>query len=146
MLVFEVMSRGAQPYSEFASLSEVAERIKNGYTMSCPEGCRPELHAEVMLPCWRPQESKRPGFAALCHTLESLGATLLEVERARRPSARQATTAVYHANEHTPDSSWQADIRDYTMRGVPHQLGVLPRGDCCRPTSVEIEGKDTPCA
>lgn len=111
------MSRGAQPYSEFASLSEVAERIKNGYTMSCPEGCRPELHAEVMLPCWRPQESKRPGFAALCHTLESLGATPLEVERARRPSAQQATTAVYHANEHTPDSSWQADIRDYTMRG-----------------------------
>jgi hypothetical protein len=30
ILIFEVMSRGAQPYSEFASLNEVAAQIKRG--------------------------------------------------------------------------------------------------------------------
>ena len=31
VLIFEVMSRGAQPYSEFATLNEVAAQIKRGY-------------------------------------------------------------------------------------------------------------------
>jgi serine/threonine protein kinase len=30
VLVFEVMSRGARPYNEFATLAEVATRIKDG--------------------------------------------------------------------------------------------------------------------
>ena len=31
VLMFEVTSRGAQPYSEFATVNEVVERIKSGY-------------------------------------------------------------------------------------------------------------------
>jgi hypothetical protein len=30
VLIFEVMSRGAQPYSEFATVNEVIEQIKSG--------------------------------------------------------------------------------------------------------------------
>lgn len=33
VLVSEVMSRGQQPYAEFASLAEVADRVKGGHTM-----------------------------------------------------------------------------------------------------------------
>jgi serine/threonine protein kinase len=35
VLMFEVMSRGAQPYSEFATVAEVVEQIKGGYVL-CP--------------------------------------------------------------------------------------------------------------
>lgn len=40
VLIFEVMSRGAEPYSECASLGEVATRIKDGYeTSACLQVC-----------------------------------------------------------------------------------------------------------
>ena len=41
VLIFEVMSRGAQPYSEFASLAEVATQVKNGCVNVC--ACSPFL-------------------------------------------------------------------------------------------------------
>lgn len=75
VLVFEVMGRGAQPYAEIGTLAEVAERIKAGHTLQCPASCRPEVHTQVMLPCWLPVAKQRPGFQPLCDILVTLGAT-----------------------------------------------------------------------
>ena len=86
VLMFEVMSRGAQPYSEFANLAEVTEQIKNGYTMSCPNGCEAVVHEKAMLPCWNSDPSKRPGFAALMETLVDLGAVPLDAADATKPA------------------------------------------------------------
>jgi hypothetical protein len=117
VLVYEVMSCGTQPYREFANLNEVAERIKGGYTMQCPEGCRPEVHKEVMLPCWQSQENKRPGFASLCRTLEALGATPLEAEKERSLSVdKDVASLIHHANEHASDAEWRDDLKDRDLR------------------------------
>lgn len=78
ILIFEVMSRGAQPYSEFATLAEVAEQIKSGYKMACPETCPEAVHATVMLPCWDSDPKSRPGFGRLCDVLVDLGAVPAE--------------------------------------------------------------------
>jgi hypothetical protein len=78
VLIFEVMGRGAQPYSEFATLAEVAERIKDGYTLGCPDNCRSEIHEQVMQPCWRPVAKRRPGYQQLRDVLVDLGATPAE--------------------------------------------------------------------
>ena len=74
VLVWEVMSSGAVPYaSDFPSLAEATEQIKSGFQLGCPPGCPPAVHERVMLPCWNPTPSNRPGFSALCETLEALG-------------------------------------------------------------------------
>jgi hypothetical protein len=74
VLVYEVMSRGQQPYSEFNTLTEVAERIKSGYRMQCPIGCPVGVHQRMMLPCWEFNASLRPGFTKLNDVLVDLGA------------------------------------------------------------------------
>ena len=112
------MSRGAQPYGEFANLNEVAERIKSGYTMQCPRGCRAEVYEEVMLPCWRPQENTRPGFSSLCKTLEALGATPHEPAGERSLSVGNVmVTPADHANERASDADWLADLDDRDLLG-----------------------------
>jgi serine/threonine protein kinase len=74
VLVYEVMSRGAVPYSDCATLVEVAAHIKAGHTMSCPDGCAPQVHARVMAPCWQLYPPSRPRFRDLLDVLVMLGA------------------------------------------------------------------------
>lgn len=76
ILVYEVMSRGTIPYSQFATLAEVTEQIKGGFQLPCPPDCPPSVYEKVMLPCWNPEEVKRPGFSALCKALQSFGVTV----------------------------------------------------------------------
>lgn len=73
VLVYEVMSRGQQPYNDCASLAEVAERIKAGLKLPCPENCSEEVYTRAMLPCWATNPSDRPGFGALARTLLDFG-------------------------------------------------------------------------
>jgi serine/threonine protein kinase len=84
VLVYEVMSRGQQPYNEFATLAEVAERIKSGYAMPCPEGCPAPVHSRVMAACWRADPKKRPGFGKLSDILQDLGAVPTDAETAAK--------------------------------------------------------------
>lgn len=86
VLVYEVMSRGRQPFEKIATLAEVAERIKAGYVLQCPPGCRKEIYALVMLPCWQKEASERPGFAELCNVLTDLGAASEHEEESKRMS------------------------------------------------------------
>ena len=125
VLVFEVMSRGQQPYAEFATLAEVAERIKGGYTMGCPDGCRPEVHTRVMSPCWQTSPRLRPRFAVLADTLIDLGATpsSTSVDRDEHAAARD------FAEEKQSEAEWAASLRshDRTLLGpsVHHIHTVL---------------------
>ena len=120
------MSRGTQPYCEFPNIAEVAEQIKSGYKMSCPDGCRPEVHEQVMLPCWQSQARNRPGFAALCQKLESLGATPLEVQRERVFDSQQESSLLYHINEHVSDAEWQAELENHDLRApTVHHIAAV---------------------
>jgi hypothetical protein len=74
VLVFEVLSRGALPYDECDTVLDVQIKIKHGYTLSCPEGCAPEVYARVMQPCWQSDPSLRPRFGALRDALVEVGA------------------------------------------------------------------------
>jgi hypothetical protein len=105
VLVFEVMGRGAKPYAEIVTLAEVAERIKAGHTLLCPDSCRPEVYQQVMLPCWRAIAKERPGFRQLCDVLVRLGATPSE-------NADQADSAQKEAfvEETQSDLEWAAGL------------------------------------
>ena len=70
VLVWEVMSRGQHPYSEFATLTEVSTHVKEGYRLGCPPGCNESVHTMIMMPCWNADAAARPGFSSLIETLE----------------------------------------------------------------------------
>lgn len=78
ILIYEVMSRGLQPYADFRTLAEVAEQVKAGYTLPCPQSCRLEVHTRAMLPCWTADPSARLGFSGICHELVALGASRVD--------------------------------------------------------------------
>jgi len=61
--------------------------------MRCPDGCE-KVHEKAMLPCWRADAAKRPGFAELMEILIDLGAVPLQAmsrTRTQRASAKRAT-------------------------------------------------------
>jgi hypothetical protein len=68
------MSRGEQPFSEFATIAEVAEQVKGGYILGCPTECPAMIHDRVMAPCFRMAPEQRHGFRALREALLDLGA------------------------------------------------------------------------
>lgn len=74
VLVYEVITRGKQPYPNMATLIEVSEFIKGGGTMSRPNECPESLFDNVMDPCWNPEPIRRPGFRTLHNQLLMLGA------------------------------------------------------------------------
>lgn len=119
ILTYEVMSRGGQPYGEFATLAEAAERIKSGYTMKCPDGCRREVYDRVMAPCWQANASLRPGFGQLCDTLVDLGAVPAD-EGALDTGTQSAPSA-------TGLMAWKAGFsrRDLLGPSVYHIADVL---------------------
>eukprot|EP00035_Acanthoeca_spectabilis_P015659 m.314124 g.314124 ORF g.314124 m.314124 type:complete len:1717 (-) comp16409_c0_seq9:26-5176(-) len=73
VFVHEIMSRGAVPYKEFATLAETTEQVKSGYQLRCPPECPEVIHELVMVPCWRPHPSHRPGFSTIVAVLVELG-------------------------------------------------------------------------
>jgi hypothetical protein len=73
VLVWEVMSRGQQPYGDIASLPELIERVKEGHILQCPAECPKSMYDQLMQPCWAVDPSSRPGFGALQAVLLKLG-------------------------------------------------------------------------
>eukprot|EP00037_Helgoeca_nana_P029899 m.363711 g.363711 ORF g.363711 m.363711 type:complete len:747 (+) comp28070_c0_seq12:2867-5107(+) len=120
VLVYEVMTRGGQPYSECHTLAEVAERIKAGHTIPCPPECDAEVHARVMIPCWHTVASKRPGFGQLASDLIHLGATAGDDEEVD-------TTLEVAVVVHETVAEWKASLQDRSLLGpsVHHIATVL---------------------
>jgi len=131
VLVYEVMSGGRRPYEEFATLLEVAERVKAGYTMECPVGCREEVHVLAMQPCWNPDPTRRPGFSDLAKVLVDLGAAPPDdddgyaeslVSNARETSTLKEKRATSTILERTV-AQWKGDMKDRAYLGPSvHQI------------------------
>ncbi|XP_059572134.1 macrophage-stimulating protein receptor isoform X3 [Alligator mississippiensis] len=74
VLMWELMTRGASPYSEVDPY-DITHYLLQGRRLPQPEYC-PDLLYEVMLRCWSPNPSERPGFCALIGELEQIMASL----------------------------------------------------------------------
>jgi len=111
VLVWEVMTRGARPYAEFATLSEVAERIKSGYTMQCPMRCAKEVYTRAMLPCWRRDPKDRPGFSELCRVLVDMGATPSHPSALMSSTTEGGDVSRNHVDEKKKVSQWKVDLK-----------------------------------
>eukprot|EP00035_Acanthoeca_spectabilis_P011007 m.194105 g.194105 ORF g.194105 m.194105 type:complete len:1680 (-) comp15199_c0_seq4:5570-10609(-) len=115
VLVYEVMSRGQQPYNDCASLAEVAERIKAGLKLPCPEDCSEEVYTRAMLPCWATNPSDRPGFGALARTLLDFGVIRPE----SLDASAEETSAVDRGASESSDS-------EFLLRGPSiHHLSTV---------------------
>lgn len=127
ILVYEVMSRGDLPYANFANLADVSEQIKAGYKMSCPEGCRPEVHERVMLPCWETEPSARPGYFTLGETLVDLGAVPArdDFEDISNSRASRSNVATYQQSQAEWVKSFMKENRPLLSPSVFHVHNVL---------------------
>ncbi|XP_067271436.1 megakaryocyte-associated tyrosine-protein kinase isoform X2 [Pseudorasbora parva] len=68
VLLWEIFSFGRQPYPKM-SVSDVRERVDQGYRMEPPDECPPEVYA-IMMSCWETEPKKRPSFHKLRDRLE----------------------------------------------------------------------------
>ena len=64
VVVWEVFSQAALPYSSVAAAEDVAVYVVGGGRLERPPGCATDL-AALMRSCWRRRASSRPTFAAL---------------------------------------------------------------------------------
>ena len=64
VVVWEVFSQGALPFSSLTSAEDVAVFVVGGGRLDRPAGCASDL-AGLMRSCWRRRASDRPTFAAL---------------------------------------------------------------------------------
>jgi hypothetical protein len=66
VVLWELYSRGAQPYMEFTSSQEIVTKVvKEGYRLSPPDNC-PEEIANLMQGCWNADPKLRPSFDVSC--------------------------------------------------------------------------------
>ncbi|XP_050950695.1 megakaryocyte-associated tyrosine-protein kinase isoform X2 [Labeo rohita] len=68
VLLWEIFSFGRQPYPKM-SVSEVRERVDQGYRMESPDECPPDVYS-IMMSCWEMDPKKRPSFHKLRERLE----------------------------------------------------------------------------
>ncbi|XP_059425018.1 megakaryocyte-associated tyrosine-protein kinase isoform X1 [Carassius carassius] len=68
VLLWEIFSYGRQPYPKM-SVSEVRERVDQGYRMEPPDGCPPDVYS-IMTSCWETEPKRRPSFHKLRERLE----------------------------------------------------------------------------
>lgn len=64
VLVYEVLTAGAIPYSHMPEPLKVVTEVIRGYRLQQPPGCPDPLYA-LLLRCWEGDPTKRPGFDEL---------------------------------------------------------------------------------
>lgn len=109
VLMFELMSDGAQPYSDFPSLQALSEAVVNGHRLSNPRGCSAVVFARLLEPCWHVVPAERPGFRKLQEAFLDLGVI------AELPSSPTSIT-----ENSTPDSQ---NRRPSQVNGSAHRVG-----------------------
>uniref|UniRef100_A0A671PVT4 Tyrosine-protein kinase n=1 Tax=Sinocyclocheilus anshuiensis TaxID=1608454 RepID=A0A671PVT4_9TELE len=68
VLLWEIFSYGRQPYPKIP-VSEVWERVDQGYRMELPDECPPDVYS-IMTSCWETEPKRRPSFHKLRERLE----------------------------------------------------------------------------
>lgn len=91
VLVWEVFSSAATPYSSLVSAEDVALFVAGGGRLDRPPGCASDL-AAVMRTCWRRRPFDRPTFAALLDKIR--GKSSIYYVSPPRPAAAAAGKAV----------------------------------------------------
>jgi len=86
--LWEMYSYGGIPYPGLSNI-QCMDQVSSGYRMPPPPNCPEEISSVIML-CWKDDLKKRPSFAAIARTLESL-ANLPEVELAVSPETETET-------------------------------------------------------
>lgn len=92
VFVWEVMTRGEEPYSEFATLPEIVGQVKEGYRLACPKECTDSVYHELLQPCWEADPRARPHFSTLLKTLQSFGIEPADHVDAARISSTSVTS------------------------------------------------------
>ncbi|KAF7207375.1 tyrosine-protein kinase FRK [Nothobranchius furzeri] len=68
ILLYEIMTFGQMPYPGMSNIQAV-QWLSKGHRMACPPKCPKVLH-DIMLKCWKENESDRPTFETLQWQLE----------------------------------------------------------------------------
>ena len=68
VVLYEIITFGRTPYPGMTN-AQVLEAIQRGYRMSRPMGCPDKLY-DMMLDCWKEEQSERPTFVTLQRQLE----------------------------------------------------------------------------
>ena len=64
VLLWEIFSYGCTPYPSIEQ-EEILEKLKSGYRMERPDGCRLEIYDRIMLQCWNMEPKDRPQFSEI---------------------------------------------------------------------------------
>ncbi|XP_017544714.1 tyrosine-protein kinase SRK2 [Pygocentrus nattereri] len=68
ILLYEIMTFGQMPYPTLTN-SQVVQKLRSGYRMSCPANC-PKVLYDIMRECWTETPANRPTFETLQWKLE----------------------------------------------------------------------------
>ncbi|XP_065209456.1 plexin-A4-like [Planococcus citri] len=74
VLLWEIMTFGAVPYSEFDDVKKLVQAIQSGYRMKKPDTC-PEMLYCLMRKCWKYLPKDRPDFTTTIQDLDTILAT-----------------------------------------------------------------------
>lgn len=75
VLLWEIFSKGMQPYSEISNSSNLLSFLTNGNRLKKPNLC-PEIVFLLMLSCWRSSPFNRPSFNYIADQLEKATALI----------------------------------------------------------------------
>ena len=89
VLVWEVLTRGVNPYSELSN-REVLGHLKGGHRLPQPQYC-PRAIYEILLSCWEADPNGRPTFA-------SLSSKFLAIIENLEKKLQQKEVDIYEAN------------------------------------------------
>jgi serine/threonine protein kinase len=75
--LWELYSYGMNPYSTMTNEETAKRVVENGYRMSAPNNCPPQIY-DIMLDCWKANPLERPSFMKLAQRLTQLNNTYHE--------------------------------------------------------------------
>ncbi|XP_065209617.1 plexin-A2-like [Planococcus citri] len=100
ILLWEIMTFGAVPYSAYNDADKLLLDIKSGYRMRKPDGCSMNMY-RLMCKCWSYQPEDRPVFTEICDTLNIMLANYNAVSTIVQPESQcsNITTSSQQQNE-----------------------------------------------
>ena len=105
VIVWELFSYGQQPYLAMTN-EEVCQHVRNGRTLTCPEGCPGEIY-DLMIDCWAMEPSDRPTAGELHIGLRrwnpDISATLsLEKKQSQQPNYQNMAVIMEYDKQPAP--------------------------------------------
>ena len=138
IFLYEVVTYGSFPYPGFNNQT-VANEIKSGYRMPCPESCPVEVH-EIMMECWEEKPDLRPSSIIMPQMLRDL------TERNDMESMDTEEDCYEHVFNYDidPVEEWNVDYSEFTLEKKLQQskYGEVWQGVFKKTTLVVIKCVD----